>query len=231
MSKLQTEEIKNLLKNDESQNILKKILKDERLVKLSNTYKILQDNNLSKNIISNNNIYYSTKRNYPNISVNASNILNTIHSNNKSLYSMNTVDRLSSSHLNKLNNTLIALKNYGSTKDILPRKNKYTHLKLISSLPDTPSLNHYNNTIETLPKTQNYNNIGKKEINESKKSTTILYKRKADTEKNNFTDIYYSLNKNNKDFNTIKNYKINSITYRISKKKIRILNQKIYQII
>ena len=222
MSKYQKEDIRNLIKNDDSQNILKKIIKKERLSKLTNSKKMILPDNNKKFISNNNTFYYSTKKNYPNIKINSSNILNSIKLNNKSLYTINTADRFSTSSLNKINNKLIALKNYGSTKDLQTRnKNNNNHFIFISGLPETPSLtNNINLGIDNTIK--NYNNIGKKEIN----STTILYKRRSDSDKNNFSVIYNSLSSlnniikgNNKNYNSIKNYKINSITYRNNKNR------------
>ena len=236
MSKYQKEDIQNSIKNDSSQNILKKIIKNERLSKMSNTKKMNFPDKNKKPILNNNNTnntyYSSVKRHYPNLSINSSNILNSIKSNNKTIYSINTVDRFSTSSLNRINNKLIALKNYGSTKDLHSKiKNNtiaHNHNKnflLISSLPETPSLNS-NSNYKTENNNKNYNNIGIKEINTTKKSTTILYKRRNDTDTNNLAAIYNTLNNLNKNvkdnniknYNSINNYKMNSITYRINQK-------------
>lgn len=226
MSKYQKEDIRNLIKNDDSQNILKKIIKKERLSKLTNSKKMILPDNNKKFISNNNNFYYSSKKNYPNIKINSSNILNSIKLNNKSLYTINAADRFSTSNLNKINNKLIALKNYGSTKDLQTRnKNNNNHFIFISGLPETPSLTN-NINLGTDNTIKNYNNIGKKEINSSKKSTTILYKRRSDSDKNNFSAIYNSLSSlnsiikdNNNNYNSIRNYKINSITFRNNKNR------------
>ena len=232
MSQIQKEEIKNSIKTSNNEKILKKIIKNDRRSKQYISRKAVDKNITS--LPSKETYIRSGKRNFPTFKIISTNKLRMNKLNNKSFYKFNTLNRFSVSNLNKINNKLInnkliELKNYGSSKDIYRTTAQDNHSLFISVPLETPHPSHKikletekNNKL--LKKTLNK---GNEEVNSNKKQTTILYKRRNEKDNNNYSSIYSTLNNANKTTNSstqtnnnrIMNYKINSITYKISTNK------------
>ena len=239
MSQYQKEDIKNIIKKNDNEKILRKIIKNDRRSKQYNSRKTVDKSITS--LPSKETYIRLGKKNFPTFKIISTNKLRMNKLNNKSFYKFNTLNRFSVSNLNKINNKLInnkliELKNYGSTKDIYRTTIQDNHSLFISGPLETPHPSH-----KIKFETENNNklikntlNKGIEEANSIKKQTTILYKRRNDNnEKKNYSSIYSTLNNVNKTSgsssktnNNIMDYKINSITYKNSTNKKSEIKQK-----
>ena len=127
----------------------------------------------------------------------------------------------------KANKALFALKNIGSSKDLHNKGNLKNHSLFISGLSETPHPNNkiifeYEKNNKHLKQAFNRNT---EENIPTKKTTAILYKRRNNKDDNNYSKIYDTIDNTGKTINlnsqinhNIANYKINSVTYRTTKK-------------
>ena len=219
MSIRQNKNTNSIIENNITQNILQK-LKNQKYFNYSTSRKILQQNDKGVIIPQNNTIYYSSKGNFPSITIISSNKIDSKEISNKSLLNTSFRNRFSTSNLNRPKRTLIALKSYGSTKDLLSHERRNNNFIFISSFQDSsyPKIQY---KIKTEKKINNVNkNIEK--IDYNKKSTTILYRRRNDTEQK-ILSSRYTLNNtykngfnkaNNTNNNQINNYRIKLNTYK-----------------
>ena len=209
MSNFPKEDFENIRKNDESQNIMKKLIKNEKHHKISIKEMILKD--IDNNISSSNIIYYSTRGHFEGISFTTSNKLDSTKFNNKSFYSISKPNKFPTSNIIKINKGLNELNRYGSTKDL---NLKYNNHSIFISRPKETQ----NKIIQNI-NFKNNSNKNNEEIKSSKKQTTILYKRRSEAEKNKHLTKFSTLandskNSHNGRTNNYNNYKISSITHR-----------------
>ena len=130
MSKNQRIEIKNLIKKDQSENILKKMLKDEK--RPYNTKKIIVNNKISKRMATID--PDKTQRYLTNMIVSSTHRVKKHNKeNNKSFYNYNTFNRIETFSLNRLN-LLDAIKGFGSTKNIHQKVASKDNLKVLHAL-------------------------------------------------------------------------------------------------
>ena len=244
MSKNQRIEIKNLIKQDQSENILKKMIKNEK--RPYNTKKIIVNNKIAKRMATID--PDKTQRYLTNMIVSSTHrVKKHDRENNKSFYNYNTFNRIEQFSLNRLNlldaikgfgstknihqkvdsrdnfKVMHALKSYGSTKDLSCNYRNNNHTTLTSGQHDKSQVN-FKTQMKTVKKKLNIKNT-QLLSNPSSKTAAVLYKRN-ETNKNNISFIYSSLNtvsKNIKDsYNNINNnnfnkYQLNSATYNTGK--------------
>ena len=135
MYKYKKEEINSLIRKNDNEKIQNKIMKIEKneiafTPKKINEKTIIPPKNIS--------IYSSltTRReNYPNNNSTAIK-LKTNKTSNKTKY--NTIQRFSNSNINKINKSLIAIKNSGSIKVLFKPGNAENHSLFISGSRETP---------------------------------------------------------------------------------------------
>ena len=229
MSSRQKEEKKNFIKNDYNQDIVRELFTNEILSTYSSSRKKIEPENNEELLPENETFYYSSKGAFPFLTIISSYNLNSGKINYNPLYTFHIKNRKTSSNLKKLNNSqLIALKSYGSSKDLTNKLKKNNHYIFISCLPESPHSKH-----ERKLKIEKNNKYIGNRLNKSidsfkpyQKAEAILYEKKNDGEKKIFQKKYFS-NKvepnNNKKNNLINNYTINSITYRKLKEKKPVL--------
>ena len=220
MSIRQKEDIKSYIKRDDSQNMLLKKLRNERHNNYSNNIIINRPFQKVDNSIDSKTIYNTSKRHFPSITILSSNKTLSNNNNNKSYNKYNSIKTISTSSLEKIKTNL---KNIGSSKDF--KNNRNNNYLFISKYQNTSHPNH-KNILKAQKSDKNYNNASKKEIieiNSNRKSTTILYKRRNETEKkifptyNTSNNTFISKFKKNSNFIKSYNYNINSKTYKNSK--------------
>ena len=210
--------MKNLIKNDNSRNDVQRIIKNDKQQKFYRTKKIIQKNKnlIDKSLSINNPFYTLRKRDFSNATMNSiSQAKQKNKLNDLSLYSYNALYKSSNSNLNKFNTKLKLSKNCASSNNLICNCGGNNHSLFISGQTDSPrdiSIKKNNKSIKNILKNINIH---------EKNSKTILYKRRGNNISKNFETINYSFNNIKNNFN---DYKLNSITFRVSGNKAQEIN-------
>ena len=217
MENLVREEFKNILKNNEYNNISIRIIKDS---KKEGTKKVIdhthkKKQNISINIQQNylSNFYISNKK-ISNASLNTNPSDNT--QNKLSVKKAEILNKITSSNLKKISKKLNEMKHYGSTSNFKRDEKKNNYSIYISKKPDSSTTNIINNKCEcnnnNFTQIMPANKISSQNINHN----NILLNNNLQPQRRN-TSLIYSINNitqniNNK--NIINNYIFDSNTYR-----------------
>ena len=216
----QKEKIKSLIKNDNNENILRRIIRNDNFPKYNISRRYITSSNDKNQSLHSKIPFYSIKKKYfPNTTKNSS-----IQMKQKDKFiseSLNLNKLSTSSSIAKLNNNLRQLKNYNSSNDIT-NCHYNNHSIFISGQTKTPNGNYHikivtdknNNYTKTIPKNLNQN------FQFHPTTSTALYKRRGErNEEKKFdsNELYSSLNNiRNIPTNDFNNYRLNSITCKAS---------------
>jgi len=215
------EKIKTLIKNDNSENILRRIIRNDNFPKYNISRRYITSNNDKNQSLHTKIPFYSIKKKYfPNTTKNSS--IQIKQKDKLISESLNSNKLSTSSSITQLNNNLRQLKNYSSSNDISSNYRYNNHSIFISGQTKTPNGNFHikinseqnNKYTKTIPKNLNQN------FQFHPTTSTALYKRRGERNEEKKLDsnaLYSSLNNirsiHTNDFN---NYRINSITCKAS---------------
>ena len=217
----QKEKIKSLIKNDKTENILRRIIRNDNFPKynISRRY-ITSNNDKNQSLLTKIPFYSIKKKHFPNTTKNSS--IQIKQKDKLISESLNSNKLSTSSSISQLNNNLRQLKNYSSLNDITSNCQYNNHSIFISGQTKTPNGNYHikigtdkNNKItKTIPKNLNQN------FQFHPSTSTALYKRRGERNeerKLNSNILYSSLNSiSNIHTNDFNNYRLNSITCKAS---------------
>ena len=217
----QKEKIKSLIKNDKTENILRRIIRNDNFPNYNISRRYIATNNDKNQSLLAKIPFYSIKRkHFPNTTKNSS--IQKKQKDKLISESLNSNKLSTSSSISQLNNNLRQLKNYSSSKDFTSNCQYNNHSIFISGQAKTPNGNYHikiatdknNKYTKTIPKNLNQN------FQFYPSTSTALYKRRGERKeerKLNSNDLYSSLTNirgiYTNDFN---NYRLNSITCKAS---------------
>jgi len=216
MENLVREEFKNILKNNEYNNISIRIIKDS---KKEGTKKVIdhtqkKKQNISINIPYNhlNNFYIPNKK-ISNASLNTNPSENT--QNKITVKKTDILNKITSSNLKKISGKLSELKHYGSSSNFKRDDKKNNHSIYVSKKPDSSTINMINNKCEcnnNFTQIMPANKLSSQNIN----TNNILLNKNIQPQRKNTSLIYsiHNITQNINNKNIINNYIFNSNTYR-----------------
>ena len=216
MENLVREEFKNILKNNEYNNISIRIIKDS---KKEGTKKVIdhtqkKKQNISINIPYNhlNNFYIPNKK-ISNASLNTNPSENT--QNKITVKKTDILNKITSSNLKKISKKLSELKHYGSSSNFKRDDKKNNHSIYVSKKPDSSTINMIKNKCEcnnNFTQIMPANKLSSQNIN----TNNILLNKNIQPQRKNTSLIYsiHNITQNINNKNIINNYIFNSNTYR-----------------
>jgi len=216
MENLVREEFKNILKNNEYNNISIRIIKDS---KKEGTKKVIdhtqkKKQNISINIPYNhlNNFYIPNKK-ISNASLNTNPSENT--QNKITVKKTDILNKITSSNLKKISGKLSELKHYGSSSNFKRDDKKNNHSIYVSKKPDSSTINMIKNKCEcnnNFTQIMPANKLSSQNIN----TNNILLNKNIQPQRKNTSLIYsiHNITQNINNKNIINNYIFNSNTYR-----------------